>query len=194
MEEIWKDHPRLVDVQVSSAGRIRKRINKRHPERNKDWHYFQYETVSDSTGYSYYRVSILRKKYVASRLVAETFIRELCDGEVVRHIDNDSRNNAVRNLRIGSVLDNVLDKLSHGTWQGGDKHPRTKYSDEIVSTVQAELASDTKRGNKKRIADKYGIPYLFVYDISRGRRKTFGQRVSDALCELSRQTPEPLGL
>jgi len=66
----------------------------------------------------------LKKKARVHNLVAEAFIGERPVGEVVRHLDGDSKKNWSTNLRYGTHKENEHDKKFHGTWDlrnGGAK-------------------------------------------------------------------------
>lgn len=183
--ELWKEHPELLGVWVSSGGLVRRRINETHPEREKQWHYFCPNVNVDRSGYTSVRVSIRRKNYVVARLVAETFL-SLLPGQIVRHKNNDPLDNRLSNLDTGTQKENMRDKAKHETWQGGHTHPKCKYDDVIVGSVQRDIALHGKtRGFAKKLSQKYSIPVHVVYDISYGRRKTYLQRLDDAKCEYS---------
>lgn len=183
--ETWKQHPTMHDVWVSDKGNVKRRINKCHPERKKDWHYFGKDNNTDRSGYTTVRVVIRRKNYVVARLVAETFLG-LEPHQVVRHRDNNSLNNDLANILVGSQRDNIRDKAAHGTWQGGDRHPKTKYTDGLVRKIQMDLeCGNGQRGLVPSLAGKYCVPIHFVYDVARGRRKTLEQRVEDVACSYS---------
>ena len=180
--EQWKLHPTLPGIWVSTIGNVKREINKSHPERGKPWHYFTPHVNMDKTGYAVLRVSIRRKNHTVARLVAQTFLGLERD-QVVRHRNNNSQDNRVTNLDIGSQQENIADKAAHGTWQGGDRHPCAKYSDELISLIQSDLeVTGKKRGVAKSLALKYDIPVHVIHDVSYGRRKTFSQRLKEAKC------------
>lgn len=111
----WADVPGFSGrYQASREGRIRVAKSKRP--------YLIGRILSpgiDSTGY-YEIVCIVapdgtRKTCRVHRLIAITFLGEPpFPGAVVRHLDGDSRNNAVSNLSWGSVSENAVDTIRHG--------------------------------------------------------------------------------
>jgi hypothetical protein len=48
-------------------------------------------------------------------LIASAFIGPRPDGQEVRHLDGNRRNNDLRNLRYGTQSRNTLDSVAHGT-------------------------------------------------------------------------------
>lgn len=48
------------------------------------------------------------------RLVIEAFVGTPKPGEVVRHLDGDTRNNRLSNLAIGTPVENAADRKAHG--------------------------------------------------------------------------------
>ena len=56
-----------------------------------------------------------RKTYEVHRVVAWAYLGERPGGMQVRHLDGDQLNNAPENLTYGTVSENNLDKIRHGT-------------------------------------------------------------------------------
>ena len=54
-------------------------------------------------------------------LVAEVFIGPRPEGTEVRHLDGDATNNLVTNLAYGTHLENMRDRLRHGTNTSANK-------------------------------------------------------------------------
>ncbi len=68
----------------------------------------------------YYVVTLAANDGVSRRhsvhvLVAAAFIGPRPAGHLVRHLDGNPRNNWVANLQYGTVSDNMLDSVAHGT-------------------------------------------------------------------------------
>lgn len=68
------------------------------------------------------------------RLVAEAFVAGI--GQVVRHLDGNSHNNAASNLAWGSYEDNEADKRRHGRIHIGEKHHNAVLNDELVRQIR----------------------------------------------------------
>lgn len=68
----------------------------------------------NANGYLYVSLGKGRKRAVHV-LVAEAFHGPRLEGQVVRHLDGVSQNNAATNLALGSPSENSLDAVGHGT-------------------------------------------------------------------------------
>ena len=73
------------------------------------------------------------------RLILETFIGPCPEGMECRHLDGNPTNNHLSNLCWGTRSENQKDKVRHGRWinptQKGDKHPRSKLTNEQARTI-----------------------------------------------------------
>ena len=171
--EEWKPYPRNNVYEISNFGNVRKRININHPERNKPYCFLV--PFNDSDGYK--RIGLMvngkQTKIHVHRIVYETFNGPLTDGLVCCHVDGDITNNTPQNILQASQKENISHKKNHGTWQAGDRHPRVKYSDEIILQVQNLLA--TKKPTK--ISEELNLPIGMIYDVKYKRRKTLQQRL-----------------
>ena len=65
--------------------------------------------------YAYVDISIngKQKHMPIHKLVADTWIRNLNDGEQINHIDDNQLNNAVDNLYIGTQKENIIDCVNN---------------------------------------------------------------------------------
>jgi hypothetical protein len=134
----------------------------------------------DKDGYFRIALSINKKqkKFYVHRLVYELYVGPLMIGEVCCHNDNNKTNNNCKNLRSDSQRNNISDKLGHGTWQAGETHPRAKYADSQIESLQIFIARNPK------LSDSYvalicKLPRSLIYDVRRGRRKTRQQRIEE---------------
>jgi hypothetical protein len=57
-------------------------------------------------------------------------------GEVSRHMDGDATNNDIRNLRWGTVLENIRDRERHGTAVRGELAGRAKLTEKDVRDIR----------------------------------------------------------
>jgi len=92
-----KAHPYIPDVLVRSDGMIY--IPKRRNFNGK-W------TFGSLNSKGYYRVKINETEYLVHRLIAETFIPNPNNKPYVDHIDRDTQNNDMWNLRWASPREN----------------------------------------------------------------------------------------
>lgn len=92
LELEWRIVEGFTDYEVSSKGEIRNsRTNK----------VLKGRPTNSRT--PQLKVRLAGKELYVHRIVASSFYRPLLEGEVVNHIDNDPRNNAVDNLEICDV-------------------------------------------------------------------------------------------
>ena len=160
--EYWKKVPDFDGYEVSWGGSIRSKKQELRQEIDKD---------------GYRRVRLRRNNKsvhcVVSRIVAIAFIGKPQEGMVCCHGDGERGNNNASNLRWDTQKGNIYDKLEHGTWQIGSKHPRAEITEIDAKRVMEIIKSQkTKRGALKAAARQTGISYHIVADISRG--KTWG--------------------
>ena len=134
--EIWKDHPEIDDLEVSTLGGCRKPSGKKLGIR------------TDPAGYK--RVSVLyRGKRVWRRvhqLVMDTFSPSPVAGLVIDHIDDDKSNNALENLQWRTNRDNLLKaarlgKMNHG---GGRKKPIVSVDEDGFATCWESSAEASR--------------------------------------------------
>lgn len=123
---------------------------------------------SDKDGYQLIRLSRLGKKYTkrVHHLVLEAFVGPKPDGMECRHLDGDPANNHFDNLVWGTVQENTLDKMSHGTITYGEKNGCSKLTEANVLAIRADTRKQTK------IAESYGIGRAQVSRIKSRKRWT----------------------
>lgn len=99
MQEIWRKHPTLESIYVSSFGQIFMDIKcDSHP----NGHY----TYGTLNHYGYYVITHNKKQYKVHRLVAETFLPNPNNYPIINHKDENPKNNCVNNLEWCSYLYN----------------------------------------------------------------------------------------
>lgn len=105
------------------------------------------------------------------KLVTAAFIGPRPSDCTVDHVDNDKTNNAVENLRYISRAQNT----SRAHKQGRVSYPgncdnRRKLTPELVANLRRELEQlPLRRGEKKKLAEKYGISPYTLTQIERRR-------------------------
>lgn len=95
-------------------------------------------------------------------LVLEAFVGSAGPGEECRHLNGDSTNNALKNLKWGTPLENADDKRRHGNVVKRERHGRAKLTDFEVAEIRASKIS------QRAIAAKFGISQQHVSDLKRG--------------------------
>ena len=113
MEE-WRDIEGFPGYQVSDTGKVRSFINNRYGV-GMNSHILK--PVLNRKGYE--TVMLGRKKRrLIHRLVASEFIPNPDNLPLVRHMDDNPRNNRVDNLKWGTQVDNMQDCIHHGRLVG----------------------------------------------------------------------------
>lgn len=116
-KEKWKGVDGIEGYEVSNEGRVRSYINNRHGV-GENYHILKptlnkhgYETVCLGRG----------KRKLVHRIVANAFIPNPNNYPIVRHKDDNPRNNNTNNLSWGTQKDNMQDCVNHGRLTGDTK-------------------------------------------------------------------------
>lgn len=122
----------------------------------------------DSDGYL--RVNLVTesgtKHRLIHRLVAEAFIGPAPDGCAVAHNNGRRNDNRAENLRWATQVENVADKVGHGTAQIGSKHGSATTDENTI----AQFKRYRKRGfTLREAAGAVGISFHIAADVSRGK-------------------------
>lgn len=120
-----------------------------------------------------YRGDGRAQKRLINVLVLEAFVGPRPKGHVCRHLDGDKTNNRLANLAWGTVRENAMDKVSHGTdWMKGSAVIFAKLNESQVAEIKAELKA--RRNSMKPsvamalVARKYGVSPATIDKIARG--------------------------
>ena len=117
----WRDIPGYEGYyQVSNNGDVRsvdrKIINSLGHELS-----LKGKILKPKKDYEYFRVELnahgKSKLFFIHRLVLLAFVGEIPEGMQCRHLDGDAKNNSLSNLAYGTVSENQLDRVRHGTHQ-----------------------------------------------------------------------------
>lgn len=147
MEEIWKPIAGYEGLyEVSNLGRVRS------CERVIPSKILKLQVTKEG----YVRVHLSgknRKCASVHALVLTAFKGPKPTNQVGRHMDNVRHNNAAENLEWGTQKENVADRIRHGTYYQGSRHPNSKLTESDVTTIRALAASGlTKVAISKRFA------------------------------------------
>lgn len=88
------------------------------------------------------------------------------DGQVVRHLDGNPRNNRADNLCWGTGAENEADKILHGTALLGELHPQAKLT---ASDVRAIRSAPPYYGYRRDLAARYGVSVGTISQIRTGQ-------------------------
>jgi hypothetical protein len=105
-------------------------------------------------------------KFLAHRLVLEAFKGPCPDGMECCHNDGNPLNNEIENLRWGTKLENMADKLKHGTDSRGEKCYKAILTTEAVLEIWKDLKAKTL--TLKEIGAKHGVSKSAIGNILYG--------------------------
>lgn len=114
MKEKWRDIDGFPGYQVSDTGKVRSFVNNRHGLKNTP---HELKPCVSKDG----RESVVLgrgNRRLISRLVASAYIPNPSNFPLVRHLDDNPRNNRVGNLAWGTQTDNMQDCVAHGRLVG----------------------------------------------------------------------------
>ena len=94
------------------------------------------------------------RKHLVAHLVLAAFSRQRKPGEVARHLDGDSANNAATNLRWGTQKQNGEDMVRHGTSPRGERNGNARLSRGAVERIREDAADGQSHA---AIAKVYGV-------------------------------------
>lgn len=123
----------------------------------------------DKDGYFKVRLAIKKnkyKKFFVHRLVCGMFCSGYKPGLVVNHKDGNKQNNHYTNLEWVTSQENEDHASKNFLKANGTRNCFCVYSDDIVHKICRAI---DKGRHTQNIADKYGVPYFYVYQIKKGQ-------------------------
>ena len=105
---------------------------------------------------------------IVAHIVAEAFIGPRPEKMSVCHIDGDSTNNSVENLRYDTHAGNMKDTIAHGTSIRGERHPMRVLTPEQVKEIKCRL-KNAKYGEKAAMSREFGVSPQTINNIRRGQ-------------------------
>jgi hypothetical protein len=105
------------------------------------WHALRGKT--DRRGYRYVVLQVKGRRWYAkvARLVLEAFAGPLAAGMLVRHLDDNPRNDLLTNLAYGTGSDNADDARRNGKLCRGERHGMARLKEADVRRVRALKAA-----------------------------------------------------
>jgi len=85
------------------------------------------------------------------------------NGQLVRHLDGNPKNNRAENLAWGTSLDNEADKARHGRNLEGVRHHRAKLTEADVINIR----SSSNTG--KKMARYYEVSESLISSVRKGK-------------------------
>lgn len=151
--EQWKPVPGFNGYEVSNLGNVRS--NKRGKPRT-------LKPGKSGTNGEYRSVYLSRDNKVyprlIHRLVLEVFVSPCPDGMESRHFNGNASDNRLENLEWATHMDNMQDKVAHGTLNqnraSGNSHASARLNAGQVALIRLEYATGTV--TQQQLADAYG--------------------------------------
>lgn len=147
----WMILPVAPKYEVSEFGQVRNATTKRH-----------LTPFIDCDGYTRYAPygPKGRLTLTAQRAVAWAFLGEPpTPKHQVAHWDNNRANNHYSNLRWATCKENQHDRIGHGTDPIGERHPRSKLTEEQVRDI---LRAKSEPGYRHRLGALYGVSHKTI--------------------------------
>lgn len=170
-DEIWRPIRGYEDIyELSSVGRVRSWVNT-SGNRTKKPSYKKPTKINRGYLIITLHRSGERRRFYLHRLIADTFIRELSDNDIVCHLNDIKTDNSIGNLYIGTHNDNMRHKVINGkcvTIRGED-HVNSKLTKNEVLDIR------NKRGVvlQKDLAKKYNVSKQLISRIQRNERWSY---------------------
>jgi len=163
LKEQWKSIPSAPHYEASSLGNIRswKSRNGRGLAASP-----RLMTPGlDKDCYKVVQISTPTKKCPRKvcTLVAEAFFGPRPIGVVVRHLNGNSTDDKVENLKWGTQKENVADAKKHGTLTRGERISNSKLTDENVAEIRRSKMPIAA------IAENFGVHITTIYKAIKGR-------------------------
>lgn len=119
----------------------------------------------------------LLRDYV-HRMVLETFVGPCPPGCEARHLNGNPSDNRLENLRWGSPHENFWDSVEHGTAHCLNFENKPSRLDKAQIQEIVELLKQGESAQK--IADRFGVSYCSINQISAGRARVMDSGLSVA--------------
>jgi HNH endonuclease len=103
-------------------------------------------------------------KKTVHRLVYETFVGEIPEGFVVRHLNDIPDDNRLENLAIGTPKENTLDCIRNGNMSVGKERWNSLFDEDDIRKIRSLKGKKTN----KEIAEMYNCNPSTISCIQRG--------------------------
>ena len=90
------------------------------------------------------------------RIVYETFVGEIEEGKLIRHLNDDPTDNRVENLAQGTQKENMEDALKNGKLKLGEDNPNSKLSNTDIRVIR-DIKRDYPKIPNRVIADSFSV-------------------------------------
>lgn len=172
--EQWKDIEGHAGYQVSDTGKIRSFHNNRHGLTNNS---HPLKTDYNSNGYERVCLGSKFREFV-HKLVAIAFIPNPNNYPVVRHRDDNRKNNVAENLVWGTQSDNIQDCIAHGRFHSNVEKARKvaleKSRTKVIATSLDDGESKTY-DSLTEAANDLGLNVGNISNVLNGRQRKTGR-------------------
>lgn len=168
MEE-WREIKDFPGYQISNTGKVRSRVNNRH---GLGTEYHELSPYTSQLGYKSIQMGRGNRRSI-HQLVASAFIPNPCNLPLVRHLDDNPRNNNVDNLAWGTQTDNMQDCVKHGRLVGDTRAAIESRKKKVIARSldgKKELIFDSVSG-AARVLDLWPE---HVSSVARGKLRQTG--------------------
>lgn len=121
--------------------------------------------------YGYLRLDIWRQnqrtKLRVHQLVMLAFVGPPPAGQLVRHLDGNSKNNYLDNLCYGTHAQNTADAMAHGTFPLGEDRVQAKLTNAQAQEIRDRYVLGGITQSK--LAAEYNVTQMVVSRIVRGK-------------------------
>lgn len=150
---------------VGNDGSVWTRWNKGPgAQANREWRLLHVRTDHEGYGRVTFRDRTAVKVCV---LVLTAFVGPCPPGMEACHGPDGVASDALTNLRWDTHAANIADKNAHGTMAKGERHGRSKLTDQQISEVRALAGTDTQQN----VANRFGVSRGYVGQLWAGTRK-----------------------
>lgn len=155
--EIWVSIPDYPNYKVSTLGRIRgpSGILNFKPQKHGYIHVNLYHNS-------------IPRQFRLSRLLLKTFLPQNDTTLYACHQNGNRTDNRLSNLYWGTPAQNTADMARHGTKQQGEKHYKSKLSDEQVRDIASRPRT---YGSGTALAKEFGVTPTQICHIRKGRNR-----------------------
>lgn len=152
--EVWKTIRESPNYAISSHGRLKRLTASNGTQAGR---ILSPRISRRGRGYRYFNISLdgTKKTVKVHRLVATAFIGDPPSPEHhAAHINGDSLDNRVENLRWATATENNRDKQLHGTQNRGEEHYKARLKETDIPIIRALAKNGV---GPSAIAKQYGV-------------------------------------
>lgn len=110
------------------------------------------------------------RSYTVHTLVCAAFIGPRISGLTVNHIDGDKTNNAVSNLELVTMSENIRHAIETGLNRVPDGRLHNgKLTEKNVRMIRRIHRTPVRRGTQTKLARRFGVDTKVIRDVIHGR-------------------------